>query len=184
MPEPLRLDASRAKLLVVDLQQGLLPHIAEHESVVSQSIRMIRTARELDLPITLTEQYPRGLGRTPSIVTDPADRPAPLEKLTFSVWQDTPCRKRLLSLTRPQILLVGIEAHVCVQQTAFDLLEAKLLPFVLADAVGSRRRFDRDIALDRLRAAGVGVTTVESAIFEMLDQAGTDLFKRILPIVR
>jgi nicotinamidase-related amidase len=107
-----------------------------------------------------------------------------LEKLAFSLWQDEPIREHLLSLARPHILLVGIETHVCVQQTAFDLLETQMTPLVLADAVGSRRPLDRDIALERMRSAGIGVTTVESAIFEMLDQAGTELFKRILPIVR
>ena len=184
MAEIPRLDADKAQLLVVDLQEKLLPHIADHESIMAQSVRMIRAARELGLPITLTEQYPEGLGQMRSTVTDAVDRAPPLQKVTFSVWQDADCRERLQELIRPQVLLAGIEAHVCVQQTAFDLREARLLPFVLADAVGSRRRFDRDVALDRLRAAGVGVTTVESAIFEMLARAGTDLFKRILPIVR
>ncbi|MBU0616832.1 MAG: isochorismatase family protein [Planctomycetes bacterium] len=184
MPRVARIDAKKAQLLVVDVQEKLLPHIADHESVTSQSVRIIRAARELELPITLTEQYPNGLGHTAPAVTDAAEGANPLEKMAFSVWQDVACRERLLRPRRPQVLLVGIEAHVCVQRTALDLLEAELTPFVLADAVGSRRHFDRDVALDRLRAAGVGVTTVESAIFEMLDRAGTELFKRILPIVR
>ncbi len=184
MAEIPRLKTEKAQLVVVDLQERLLPHIADHESIMAQCVRMIRAARELELPITLTEQYPEGLGHTCSTVTDALDRATPFEKVTFSLWQDAACRERLRELARPQVLLAGIEAHVCVQQTAFDLLEAGLLPFVLADAVGSRRRFDRDVALDRLRAAGVVVTTVESAIFEMLARAGTDLFKRILPIVR
>lgn len=184
MPQVPRLDARKAQLLVVDLQDKLLPYIADHHAVISQSVRMIQAAHLLELPITLTEQYPDGLGHTNSAVSDALDRAQPLEKMTFSAWQDAACREHLLQLSRPQVLLLGIEAHVCVQQTAFDLRQADLLPFVLADAVGSRRPVDRDVALDRLRAADVGVTTVESAIFEMLDQAGTDLFKRILPIVR
>ncbi len=179
-----QLEAQKAQLLVVDLQEKLLPHIAEHETVISQVVRMVRAARELELPITVSEQYPEGLGRTPAAVLVAAEGAARLEKLTFSLWQDEPLRERLLLLARPQVLLVGIEAHVCVQQTAFDLLETQMVPFILADAVGSRRALDRDIALDRMRSAGLAVTTVESAIFEMLDQAGTELFKRILPIVR
>jgi nicotinamidase-related amidase len=184
MADAPRLDAKKAQLVVVDLQEKLLPLIAEHETVVSQIVRILRAARELQLPTTVSEQYPAGLGRTPAAVMVAAEGATRMEKMTFSLWQDEPIRERLLSLTRPQVLLVGIEAHVCVQQTVLDLLEAKLVPFVLADAVGSRRPLDRDIALERLRAAGTGVTTVESAIFEMLDRAGTDLFKRILPIVR
>jgi nicotinamidase-related amidase len=184
MAEASRLKAEEAQLLVVDLQEKLLPHITDHESIIAQSVRMIRAAREFGLPLTLTEQYPAGLGHTWPTVTDAVDRAGPLQKVTFSVWQDLACRERLRGLARPQVLLAGIEAHVCVQQTALDLLETGLLPFVLADAVGSRRPVDRDVALDRLRAAGVGVTTVESAIFELLGRAGTDLFKRLLPIVR
>jgi nicotinamidase-related amidase len=82
------------------------------------------------------------------------------------------------------VLLAGIEAHVCVLQTALDLLAMQMRPIVLADAVGSRRPLDYMVALDALRAAGATVTTVESAIFQLLHEAGTDLFKRILPIVR
>jgi nicotinamidase-related amidase len=179
-----RLEAPKAQLVVVDLQEKLLPHIAEHENVVSQVVRMVRAARELELPITVSEQYPEGLGRTPPAVLVAAEGASRLEKTTFSLWQDEPIRERMLSLTRSHVLLAGIEAHVCVQQTAFDLLETQMVPFVLADAVGSRRPLDRDIALDRMRSAGMSVTTVESAIFEMLEEAGTELFKRILPIVR
>ena len=184
MPRVPRIDGRKAQLLVVDLQEKLLPQITDRESVISQSVRIIRAVRELKLPITLTEQNPDGLGRTAAAVADAAGSTDPFRKMTFSVWQDAGCRERLLEPRRPQVLLVGIEAHVCVQQTAFDLLEAELVPFVLADAVGSRRPSDREVALGRLRAAGIGVTTVESAIFEMLDRAGTELFKRILPIVR
>jgi nicotinamidase-related amidase len=179
-----RLSAGQAQLLVVDLQAKLLPHIAEHESVVSQAVRMLQAAGELELPITLTEQYPEGLGSTPAAVVTAAAGATRLEKLTFSAWRDEATQARLVSLGRPQVLLVGIEAHVCVQQTALDLLEAGMVPWVLADAVGSRRACDRELALARMRDIGVGITTVESAIFEMLDRCDTELFKRILPIVR
>jgi nicotinamidase-related amidase len=184
MPPVPRIHARSAQLVVVDVQEKLLPHISGHESIVEQTVRIIRAARELDLPTTFTEQYPAGLGRTPAVVADVLAPARPLEKMTFSLWRDPGCRQRLLEHSRPQVLLVGIEAHVCVQQSALDLLEAGLAPMVLADAVGSRRLIDREIALARLRAAGIGVSTVESVIFEMLDRAGTELFRRVLPIVR
>jgi nicotinamidase-related amidase len=179
-----RLDARRAQLLVIDLQEKLLRHIADHESVIAQSARMCRAAQALSLPLTLTEQYRRGLGPTPEVVLTAAEEAARFEKMTFSAWQDEATRARLQALDRPQVLLVGIEAHVCVQQTALDLLAAGIQPFVLADGVGSRRLIDCQTALSRLRVAGAVITTVEAAIFEMLDRAGTELFKRILPIVR
>lgn len=179
-----RLERDQTQLLVIDLQQKLLPVIGGHEQVTSQTIRIIRAARELNLPVLLTEQYPQGLGRTPPTVLEAASDAPLLEKMAFSVWREKGCREHLMKIGRSRILLVGIEAHVCVQQSALDLLEAGFLPFVLADGVGSRRSEDRECALTRLRAAGVVVTTVEAAIFEMLDRSGTELFKRILPIVR
>jgi nicotinamidase-related amidase len=166
------------------MQERMLTHVANYESVISQTVRMIRAAREMELPITLTEQYPKGLGRTEQRVRDAVSDVEPLEKETFSAFGEPRCKQRLLSLMRPHILLVGVETHVCVRQTALDLLQAAMRPVILADAVGSRRPADRQIALDGLRAAGVTVTTVEAAIFDLLVRSGTELFKHVLPIVR
>ncbi len=149
-----RLELDRAQLLVVDLQERLLPHIHEHADVLAQAERMIRAARVLDLPITVSEQYPRGLGPTAPAIAAAAEGAVRLEKTTFSFCADEECRERVTSVLRPQVLIVGIETHVCVQQTALDLVEMQMRPFVLADAVGSRRPRDRDIALEYLRASG------------------------------
>ncbi len=184
MAEIPRIDIKKAQLLVVDIQQKLLPLITDHESVTAQCVKIIRAAHVLEIPITLTEQYPQGLGHTHPAVLEAAAGAPLLEKMTFSVWREPNCRNQVLELARPHVIVIGIESHVCVQQTALDLLEAQHLPIIPADAVGSRRAFDRDIALERMRAAGLGVTTVESAIFEMLDRSGTELFERILPIVK
>jgi nicotinamidase-related amidase len=179
-----RLDLEQAQLLVVDLQEKLLPHIHEHERVLTQAGRMIRAARVLDLPITVSEQYPKGLGGTAPAILAAAEDAVRLEKTTFSFCADDACRARLSAVGRPQVLLVGIETHVCVQQTALDLLEMQMRPYVLADAIGSRRPLDYEVALDYMRSFGVTVTTVEAAIFRLVRAAGTELFKRILPIVR
>jgi nicotinamidase-related amidase len=181
---PTRLDRQQTQLLVVDFQEKLLPAIADFDRVTAQAERMIRAAVVLGLPITISEQYPRGLGATVPAIQAAAEGAARHEKMTFSFCGDADCRARVSSLQRPQVLLVGIEAHVCVYQTALDLLAMQMRPFVLADAVGSRRALDYTVALDGLRAAGVTVTTVESAIFQLLHEAGTDLFKRMLPVVR
>jgi nicotinamidase-related amidase len=179
-----RLALPQTQLLIVDVQERLLPQIADHGRVVTQAERMIRAAVAMELPITLSEQYPRGLGATvPAIAAVAAGAPR-LEKTTFSFCADESCCARIRSVARPQVLLVGIEAHVCVYQTALDLLDLHLQPVVLADAVGSRRPLDYEVALAGLRAAGVLVTTVESAIFQLVHAAGTDLFKRILPLVK
>jgi nicotinamidase-related amidase len=179
-----RLDRQHAQLLVIDFQDRLVPHIAEHASVLAQAERMIQAAAALDLPITLTEQYPQGLGPTAPTIAQATKEATRLEKTTFSCCADQACRQRLASVMRPQVLMVGIEAHVCVLQTALDLLAMQMRPVVLADAVGSRRPLDCNVALDGMRAAGAVVTTVESAIFQLVHEAGTELFKRILPLVR
>ena len=179
-----RLDLTHAQLLVVDLQQKLIPHVRDHADVIAQSVRMIRAAVELDIPITLTEQYRKGLGPTdPAVVEACGDAPR-LEKLAFSVCGDEAARERVVSLMRPLVILVGIETHICVEQTALDLLAMQMRPFIAADAVGSRRRLDHEVGLSRLQSVGAVVTTVESAIFSLLGKAGTDLFRRVLPLVR
>ncbi len=179
-----RLDRQHAQLLIVDIQERLLPQIADHARVVAAAEQMIRAAAVIDLPVTLSEQYPRGLGPTTPVIAAAAAGAPRFEKLSFSFCADEKCRERITAVARAQVLLVGIEAHVCVYQTALDLLEMQMQPVVLADAVGSRRALDYQVALDGLRAAGAVVTTVESAIFQLLHESGTELFKRVLPLVK
>lgn len=176
----------RAQLLIVDVQERLVAHIHEHESVVSQCVRTARAAGLLNVPVTLSEQYPAGLGHTDARILEIAHAvdAGRVEKMTFSTVQEPSCWKRLCELQRPQILLIGIETHVCVQQTALDLLARGMSPVILADACGSRRAYDREIALRRMQAAGILVTTVESVIYELMYRAGTEQFKRMLPIVK
>lgn len=196
-----RLAISNAQLLIIDMQQRLMPHIAEREFVLEQAVRMIRGAAAMKLPITLSEQYPQGLGATVAEVRAAFEtagagvagetpvvggqgRCDRIEKLTFSCSADPRGRGRLKSLERPHVLMVGIETHVCVLQSALDLLADGLHPVILADAVGSRRPLDRQIAIERMRTAGATISTVESAIYELMHESGTDLFKQILPIVK
>ncbi len=168
-----------------------MPAIADGDRVLARAELMLKAAVELGLHVTVSEQYPKGLGPTVAglmgRVADP-DQVEPasccFEKLAFSVCGDPTARRRLTGLMRPQVIIVGVEAHVCVQQTALELLDMQMRPYVLADAVGSRRSEDRQIALDRMRTAGVTVTTVESAIFEVLREASGDLFKRLHGLVK
>lgn len=184
MPALERLDIVHAQLLVVDLQEALIPHVRAHADVIERTVRMLRAARILDIPVTITEQYRKGLGPTDDRVLEAAEGAEPMQKMTFSVCGDVAAREHLIGNLRPAVLLAGIETHVCVQQTALDLLSLQMRPFVLVDAVGSRRRLDHDTALERMQAAGAILTTVESAIFHLLGKAGTDLFRRVLPLVR
>jgi nicotinamidase-related amidase len=169
-------------LLVVDVQERLAPAIADHRRVVWNVRRLIDGAKTLGIAVVATEQYPKGLGPT---VPELADRLGPIpSKLTFScggcptVFDDLD--KRGIS----KILVCGMEAHVCVQQTVLDLLAAGWRVYVAADAVGSRFEVDYRTALGRMDSAGATLTTTEAALFEWCDVAGTPEFKRISQLAR
>lgn len=183
-----RLDLLHAQLLVVDMQERLLPHIRGYSQVIAAAERMIRAARAFDIAVTVCEQYPNALGPTDATIKAAVEADAepvtPLEKMTFSLCGDDAGRQHVSGLMRPQVIIVGVETHVCVQQTALDLLAMQMRPFVLADAVGSRREYDHQVALERMRQAGVIVTTVEAAIFELAKEAGTEQFKRVFPLIK
>ncbi|MBN1343498.1 MAG: hydrolase [Phycisphaerae bacterium] len=185
MEHPDKLSTKDALLFVIDLQEKLLPAIHDADAVTEACRLMIRAAGVFELPMLLTEQYPKGLGPTvPPIMEllEPAGV-KPIEKVLFTGY--TPeVRQALQSASRNQIVVVGIESHVCVQQTVLDLLRVDYKVWVCADAVGSRKPHDRDVSLDRMRQAGAFVTTTESVIFELTRQAGTDLFKKVLKIIK
>jgi len=186
MLNAMRLDADRAMLLIVDVQTKLLPHIDGAKDRLSAAVQLIRGARVFDLPALATVQYTKGLGPThPAIERLLSEHGIEtLEKASFSTCGDEAVRERLRRIDRPQILVTGIEAHVCVQQSVLDLLSMDYQVFVCADAVGSRRSFDRETALARMRATGAAVTTVESALFELCAESGTEPFKRLLEVVK
>ncbi len=169
-------------LLVVDVQEKLVPLIADRERVVFNTRRLIDGAKVLGVPVAATEQYPKGLGPT---LPELAERLGPIpEKLTFSCsgcpevfegWQDEGIQK---------ILVVGIEAHVCVQQTVLDLLGDGWRVYLAVDAVSSRSTLDRETAFRRMDSSGAVLTTTEAALFEWCQVAGTPEFKEISRLVR
>lgn len=184
MPNPLtQIRPDNAVLLVVDVQDRLLPVIHDNAAVVEACRRMIEAARVLELPVVVTEQYPEGIGRTCQTLLACLDDAPVYTKIRFSGCVE-PVVERLAALARPNVIVVGIEAHVCVLQTTLDLLRLGYTPYLCADAVGSRRPLDRDTAIERMRHAGAIVTTTESVTFELTGRAGTDTFRRILKIVK
>jgi nicotinamidase-related amidase len=184
MPGPLpRTQSDNALLLVVDVQDGLLKAIHDAESVVEACRRMVAAARLLEIPILVTEQYPKGLGPTCVTVRDALGECEPVTKTRFSACVES-IVDELAGQARQMVIVIGIETHVCVQQTVLDLLRLGYRPVVCRDAVGSRRPLDRDVAVQRMRQAGATVTTTESITLEIVGQAGTDVFKAILPIIK
>ena len=169
-------------LLVVDVQERLVPAIANHARVVWNVRRLIDGAKILGLPVIGTEQYPKGLGPT---VAELADRLGPLpSKLTFSCGGCPEPFDQLQERGIHKILVCGIEAHVCVQQTVLDLLADGWRAYVAADALGSRFEVDYRTALQRMDSAGATLTTTEAALFEWCQLAGTPEFKQISRLAR
>ncbi len=179
-----RLNLDDTALLVVDLQERLLPVIHDHERVVEQCGKLIDGAKALGLPVLATEQYPKGLGPTVEAIRERLEDVACIEeKLKFSAFVGG-IRRRLAELGRRTVLLCGIEAHVCVLQTALDLAAAGYVTAVAGDAIGSRRAVDYDLAVQRLTQAEIVPVSVEMALLELVHEAGTDRFKAVLPIIK
>jgi nicotinamidase-related amidase len=178
------IERDRSALLLVDLQEKLLPAMADPESLLPRIVLLVRGALRLGVPVLASEQYRKGLGPTVPALAALLPEGAVGEKLAFSCVADEGLRGRIAELGRPQIVIAGVEAHVCVLQTALGLLRMGLAPVVAADAVMSRRPSDRELALDRLRQAGVVVASSEMVLFEWLGEAGTDAFRDVSRLLR
>lgn len=181
---PDQLVPTQSRLLIVDLQEKLLPVLPHSQSILAANLALVSAASLFSVPITLTEQYPRGLGHTVSELSLPADCPK-LEKLEFSAaavlnWPES----EPLDQPRQQVVLAGIEAHICVLQTALDLLARGYRVYVAADAVGSFAPADAKQALERIWAAGGYVASVESILFEWCETAAVPQFKALSQIVK
>ena len=174
-----------SQVLIVDMQEKLAPAMSESESAIAAAGLIGRAASILGLPITISEQYPEGLGPTLPVISKACSPGARLrQKLHFSCAKDAGLAQRIAELERPQLVICGFEAHVCVLQTAIDFLERGLSVFVAADGVASRRPASKEIALRRLAAAGVGLVTAEMVVFEWLERAGSEHFKALRSLLR
>ena len=166
-------------LLLIDVQEKLTPHVMQHEKLVANCEWLMRVASELDVPILATEQYSKGLGKTVSPLRDIMPGDTDIDKLHFSCYKDPCFLKYWNSLNAKQAIISGIETHVCVLQTALDLLRTGVDVYVVADAVSSRNSLDHDCGLERMRAEGVQLITREMVFFEWMEQAGTAVFKSL-----
>jgi nicotinamidase-related amidase len=182
MHHPTQMSAGDTGLLVIDVQEKLVPKILNHEAMVKNIAFLIDAARLLGLPVQATEQYPRGLGPT---IPDLAQRlPVRPDKVAFSCCAIPSVVDGFRTAARPKVVLAGIEAHVCVQQTALDLLAQNFAVYIPVDAVGSRYALDHDYALRRLEKAGAILTTSETCVFEWVGGADSPRFKEISRLVQ
>lgn len=180
-------DPARSALLVIDIQERLAAAMPPDalESVTRNTTILIETMREFNLPVLVSEQYPRGLGPTlPQILACLPEGARPLEKLAFSCLGEPALAAQIEQLAGYDLIVCGIETHVCVLQTALDLLAAGRRVFVAADAVCSRTAANRQLGLDLLRQAGAVLGSAEIFAFGLLRAAGTERFKRISRLVK
>jgi nicotinamidase-related amidase len=176
------LDPARTALVVVDLQDRLLPVIAGRERVVHNSLLLMRLAEILEIPIVLTTQYKKGLGETVPEVKAAAPEAAPLDKVTFGCFGDEAFRAHMKGLRgRDQLLVTGIECHICVAQTVLGALGQGYLVHVASDAVGSRTEDNYKTGLARMERAGALLSSAEMATYELLGRSDSAAFKKMLP---
>lgn len=187
-------DASKTSLLIIDMQEKLLPVIEDHAAVLRSTVFLVEAARLLNVPVHVSEQYPKGLGRTvPELQTalqcssNTGAASLPVEKMRFSAAEAF--QPLLADVTKSaraplSVVIAGIETHICVQQTALELLAFGYQVFVIADAVGSRFSSDKQTALQLLRDTGVTVTSAESIVFEWCGFAEHPAFRSLSQLVR
>jgi nicotinamidase-related amidase len=175
-----KLDPGRTTLIVVDLQEGFRKAIPDFERIAKATATMIEGAAAIGIPVVITEQYPKGLGATASEVADRLpEGTEPLEKVCFSAAE----AQGFDLGGRDQALVCGIETHVCVNQTVLDLLDSGTEVQVAEDAVGSRFEENKRVGLHKMERVGAVLTSVETALFELLGRAGTDEFKQVQKLI-
>ncbi|NJN67215.1 MAG: hydrolase [Chloroflexaceae bacterium] len=178
------LEPTTTVLLIIDVQGNLAQAMDQKETLFANLTTLIRGAHVLELPIILTEQYPKGLGPTIPEIADLLPGIQPISKVAFSCCGEERFMQALTALNRSQVLVAGIEAHVCVYQTAADLLRRGYEVEIVTDAVSSRTASNRDTGLARMKDCGARLTSVEMALFELMKVAGGDQFKAIQKLVK
>ncbi len=179
-----RLCQDNSLLIIVDVQEKLFPHISNHERLERHLVALIQGIQALQIPILCNQQYTKGLGETiPSVKALLSSVPVH-EKLTFSCCGNESFMEALIALNRKNIILVGIESHICVQQTALDLLEKGFHVTLCVDALGSRKEVNHTLALRRMENEGAVLGSTESILFELLGTASHPLLKVISSLIK
>jgi nicotinamidase-related amidase len=182
---PSVLSPERTALVVVDLQERLLPAIEGRDRVVKNSLLLMRLADVLGIPVVLTSQYKKGLGEILPEVRAAAPGNEPLDKVAFGCFGDPDFLDRLGSLKgRDQLLVTGVEGHICVCQTVLGALEKGYDVHVVADAVGSRSEENRQVGLARMEKSGALLSSAEMATYELLRRSDGEAFKKMLPYIK
>jgi nicotinamidase-related amidase len=169
--------------LVIDIQERLFPLIYEHEQLAKNTGILIRGLKSIGIPLIFTQQYTKGLGESIQPVRELMDSEH-IEKIAFSCCDDTGFSAALATLNKKYVIISGIETHVCVLQTAIDLIDLGYVPVIIEDCVSSRRLNDKQVAIARMKEEGAVISTYESILFELLKYSGTPEFKEISKLVK
>ena len=170
-----------AALVIIDVQERLAPVVEEKDKLAENIVRLVKFALLASIPIVVTEQ--EKLGPTLPEIKTLLEDCRPVTKITFDCFKAPEFADRISESGRSTLLLAGIEAHICVLQTALHGLESYHV-HVIADAISSRSHHNKEIALRRMEQAGVTISTTETAIYELMERAGTDLFREVLPLIK
>ncbi len=171
-------------LVIVDIQTKLLNVMFEKERLISSCRKLIQSINLLEIPILVTEQYPRGMGPTDPLILELLRGADVITKMSFSCCGVEDFSQRIKSSGKKQIVVIGIESHICVLQTVHDLLQQGYFVYIPYDAVSSRKEGDYRNALDRMRQAGAVIGSVESAVFELMKTAEIPVFRQISKIIK
>ena len=182
--ERIRMNRENCVLVGIDYQERLVPAMSGREGLIDASARLIRGFQILGMPVVLTQQYPKGLGQTIPEIKEADEEAAVIDKITFSAWKEEAFVRKMEEIGRKVAVVVGIETHVCEQQTVLDMIEAGYTVYVAADCVASRKESDRDTAIRCMQAAGAVITSYEAVLFELLETAGAPEFKAISKLVK
>jgi nicotinamidase-related amidase len=178
------LSRTNAVLIIIDIQGNLAQAMHDKENIFANNVKMIQCFKAFSLPIIVTEQIPQKLGQTIPQIAAQLEGINPIAKETFSCWDDRNFIKQLKALNRRHIVLAGIECHVCVYQTALDLIANGYTVHLVADAVSSRTPENSQVGIDAIKSAGAHITSTEMVLFELLRTAADPKFKEIFKIVK
>jgi nicotinamidase-related amidase len=178
------LSRTNAVLIIIDIQGNLAQAMYDKENLFANNVKLIQGFKAFNLPVIFTEQIPQKLGKTLTVISQELDGIEPIAKEAFSCWDDRNFIKQLKSLSRRHIVLAGIECHVCVYQTALDLISNGYNVHLVSDAVSSRTPENRQIGIDAIKSAGAHITSMEMVLFELLSTAADPKFKDIFKIVK
>ena len=177
------INRNKTAFVLIDIQEKFIPVIKDMERVISNANVLVKASEILEVPLIVTEQYPKGLGKTSNEISLPLNQHL-IEKTEFSCFGNKEFVEKIKELGVDSIILFGIEAHVCILQTALDALKNGLDVHVIADAISSRTLENKSIAIERMRQSGIFIISTEMLLFQLLGKAGTEEFKLISGLIK